>query len=161
MLSAEYGGTGGKPIESFLVVEEPDIEIGAGVSSKGMFHFVSLLDCVFVTNVPIAISRRMATDQGGKRGPQSSRPYQERFRRNDRGGHADDGPPGPNNQADRDRDNSSNPNANTVQVPPAVPGFGFSFPGMPMFPTGFMLPNAQQANTSASGTPQPGQGQGQ
>lgn len=35
MLSAEYGGTGGKPIEPGLVVEEPDIEIGAGVSSKG------------------------------------------------------------------------------------------------------------------------------
>lgn len=35
MLSAEYGGTGGSPIESGLVVEEPDIEIGAGVSSKG------------------------------------------------------------------------------------------------------------------------------
>lgn len=35
MLSAEYGGTGGRPIESGLVVEEPDIEIGAGVSSKG------------------------------------------------------------------------------------------------------------------------------
>ena len=35
MLSAEYGGTGGKSIESGLVVEEPDIEIGAGVSSKG------------------------------------------------------------------------------------------------------------------------------
>ena len=35
MLSAEYGGTGGKPIEAGLVVEEPDIEIGAGVSSKG------------------------------------------------------------------------------------------------------------------------------
>ena len=36
MLSAEYGGTGGKSIESGLVVEEPDIEIGAGVSSKGI-----------------------------------------------------------------------------------------------------------------------------
>ena len=36
MLSAEYGGTGGKPIESGIVVEEPDIEIGAGVSSKGL-----------------------------------------------------------------------------------------------------------------------------
>jgi len=35
MLSAEFGGTGGRPIESGLVVEEPDIEIGAGVSSKG------------------------------------------------------------------------------------------------------------------------------
>lgn len=38
MLNAEYGGTGGKPIESFMVVEEPDIEIGAGVSSKGTFQ---------------------------------------------------------------------------------------------------------------------------
>ncbi|KAG9855036.1 hypothetical protein KCU77_g6046, partial [Aureobasidium melanogenum] len=36
MLTAEYGGTGGRPIESGLVVEEPDIEIGAGVSSKAM-----------------------------------------------------------------------------------------------------------------------------
>ena len=36
MLTAEYGGTGGKPIEGGMVVEEPDIEIGAGVSSKGM-----------------------------------------------------------------------------------------------------------------------------
>ena len=39
MLTAEYGGSGGKPIESGMVVEEPDIEIGAGVSSKGeLFH---------------------------------------------------------------------------------------------------------------------------
>lgn len=36
MLTAEYGGTGGRPIEQGMVVEEPDIEIGAGVSSKGM-----------------------------------------------------------------------------------------------------------------------------
>ena len=36
MLTAEFGGTGGRPIESGMVVEEPDIEIGAGVSSKGM-----------------------------------------------------------------------------------------------------------------------------
>lgn len=37
MLTAEYGGTGGKPIDAGMVVEEPDIEIGAGVSSKGEF----------------------------------------------------------------------------------------------------------------------------
>lgn len=36
MLTAEYGGTGGRPIETGMVVEEPDIEIGAGVSSKGL-----------------------------------------------------------------------------------------------------------------------------
>lgn len=42
MLTAEYGGTGGRSIESGMVVEEPDIEIGAGVSSKGELIFYSL-----------------------------------------------------------------------------------------------------------------------
>lgn len=42
MLTAEYGGSGGKPIETGLVVEEPDIEIGAGVSSKGDYSAVLL-----------------------------------------------------------------------------------------------------------------------
>lgn len=54
MLTAPYGGSGGRPIVSGLCVEEPDIEIGAGVSSK-------------------AISRRMQTDKGGHHGPKSSR----------------------------------------------------------------------------------------
>jgi len=53
MLSADNGGTGGKPIVSGMVVEEPDIEIGQGVSSK-------------------AISRRMQTDKGGNNGPKSN-----------------------------------------------------------------------------------------
>ncbi|KHN98234.1 Nucleotide-binding, alpha-beta plait [Metarhizium album ARSEF 1941] len=54
ILTAPYGGSGGRPIESGLSVEEPDIEIGAGVSSK-------------------AISRRMQTDKGGSNGPKSTR----------------------------------------------------------------------------------------
>ncbi|KAI9796411.1 MAG: hypothetical protein M1833_006183 [Piccolia ochrophora] len=101
MLTAEYGGSGGKPIEGGMVVEEPDIEIGAGVSSK-------------------AISRRMATDQGGRTGPRSSRipgaPETgggARFRRPDR----HDGP-GPAPES-----------VNAIGVPPAVPGFGFQMPG--------------------------------
>ncbi|EGP89813.1 uncharacterized protein MYCGRDRAFT_18762, partial [Zymoseptoria tritici IPO323] len=36
LLTAEYGGTGGKSLEGGMVLEEPDIEIGAGVSSKAM-----------------------------------------------------------------------------------------------------------------------------
>lgn len=36
MVTAEWGGTGGKPLEAGIVVEEPDIEIGSGVSSKAM-----------------------------------------------------------------------------------------------------------------------------
>ncbi|KAL2264151.1 hypothetical protein VTK26DRAFT_1672 [Humicola hyalothermophila] len=58
MLTAPYGGSGGRPIVSGLCVEEPDIEIGAGVSSK-------------------AISRRMQTDKGGHHGPKSSRREEE------------------------------------------------------------------------------------
>lgn len=54
MLTAPFGGSGGRPIVGGLCVEEPDIEIGAGVSSK-------------------AISRRMQTDKGGNYGPKSSR----------------------------------------------------------------------------------------
>lgn len=50
MVSAEYGGTGGKPLEGGMIVEEPDIEIGQGVSSKGSlsgfieFTFLSIPD---------------------------------------------------------------------------------------------------------------------
>ncbi|EHL03074.1 putative Rpb7-binding protein seb1 [Glarea lozoyensis 74030] len=73
---------GGKPIESGMVVEEPDIEIGQGVSSK-------------------AISRRMATDQSGNNGPKSSRDREKddygRNRRHERNDRRDDrednGPP--------------------------------------------------------------------
>ncbi|KAA8911342.1 NRD1 protein, partial [Sphaerosporella brunnea] len=53
MVSAEYGGTGGQPLQGGMCVEEPDIEIGQGVSSK-------------------AISKRFPTDSGGNKGPRSS-----------------------------------------------------------------------------------------
>ncbi|KAK3386949.1 hypothetical protein B0H63DRAFT_521027 [Podospora didyma] len=77
MLTAPYGGSGGRPIVSGLTVEEPDIEIGAGVSSK-------------------AISRRMQTDRGGNHGPKSSR-------RDDESGHGG-GSGGSSAAGDRDRD---------------------------------------------------------
>jgi protein NRD1 len=48
LLTAEYGGTGDLPIQEGMVVEEPDIELGTGVSSK-------------------AISRRIVADAIGKR----------------------------------------------------------------------------------------------
>ena len=170
MLTAEYGGTGGRSIEAGMVVEEPDIEIGAGVSSKGKLspsthtftaqtispsHPIScysLFDLVSFVILSTAISRRMATDQGGKRGPQSSRGDNHGSSRSDgrnrfRNGYDD---------RDRDRDSiqrdmaaasSSNSNPNTIGVPPPVPGFGFNFAnmpnGMPMFPPGFMMPTGQ------------------
>lgn len=53
MLTAEYGGTGGKPLEGGMVLEEPDIEIGAGVSSKG--KFVSILSQILTFQLsPVA-----------------------------------------------------------------------------------------------------------
>ncbi|KAI0378437.1 hypothetical protein F5Y04DRAFT_262053 [Hypomontagnella monticulosa] len=115
MLTAEYGGSGGRPIETGLVVEEPDIEIGAGVSSK-------------------AISRRMQTDKGGRHGPKSSRgPGSEeegdlsRWRRN-RDNRRDD--------IQEERNGANNG--------PAVPSFPFGIGtgpnGMPVFPPGFAFP---------------------
>ncbi|VVT54293.1 uncharacterized protein SAPINGB_P004003 [Magnusiomyces paraingens] len=53
IVEAEFGGTGGAPLDSGLCIEEPDIEIGAGVSSK-------------------AISQRMPSNSS-RNGPKSSR----------------------------------------------------------------------------------------
>ena len=50
-LNAQWGGTGGQPLTSGIVFEEPDIVVGEGVSSK-------------------AISQKMPTDSG-KNGPTS------------------------------------------------------------------------------------------
>jgi protein NRD1 len=115
MLTAEYGGSGGKSIEGGMVVEEPDIEIGQGVSSK-------------------AISRRMQTDKGGHNGPKSSRDREEedsRYRRDRNEGRRDD-----------DRNDRAASYANPPGVPQAIPGF---FPnGMPMFPPGFVFPGQNQ-----------------
>lgn len=138
MLTAEYGGSGGKPIESGMVVEEPDIEIGQGVSSK-------------------AISRRMQTDKGGNNGPKSSRERdeeesQQRHRRGGGGGNRD------NRREDDRRDDKERPQA-PPSMPP-VPAFGnpfpFAFPnGMPIMPPGFSFPG--QAAGQPAPPPPPGQ----
>ncbi|KAL9119834.1 MAG: hypothetical protein Q9187_003612 [Circinaria calcarea] len=128
MLTAEFGGTGGKPIESGLVVEEPDIEIGAGVSSKGNSPLTISSAVMKLTEPLTAISRRMQTDKGGQQGPRSTRDA-------------------PSSNASRYRQpegrNSNDRDTNTIGVAPSVPGFGFQFPpmhnGMPMFPPGFMM----------------------
>ncbi|KAI0837344.1 hypothetical protein F5Y06DRAFT_271422 [Hypoxylon sp. FL0890] len=115
MLTAEYGGSGGRPIETGLVVEEPDIEIGAGVSSK-------------------AISRRMQTDKGGRHGPKSSRvPGGDddgdltRWRRNR----------DPRREEQQDDRNGTN---NGPTIPSFPFGIGTGPNGMPVFPPGFAFP---------------------
>jgi protein NRD1 len=42
VVTAEYGGTGGRPLEAGMIIEEPDIEIGAGVSSKAISQKIHL-----------------------------------------------------------------------------------------------------------------------
>lgn len=54
IVNAQWGGTGGQPILSGMVVDEPDIEIGSGISSKAM-------------------SRKMPTNSA-RNGPRSNRP---------------------------------------------------------------------------------------
>lgn len=51
---AQWGGTGGQPLQSGLVIDEPDIEIGTGISSKAM-------------------SKKMPTNSA-RNGPKSNRP---------------------------------------------------------------------------------------
>ena len=138
MLTAEYGGSGGKSIESGLVVEEPDIEIGAGVSSKGTLRLLFIPVAILLTP-PQAISRRMATDKGGQQGPRSTRDTPTQ------GGASHFRQPEGRDRNDRD--------VNTIGVPPAVPGFGFQFMpnGMPMFPPGFVMPGSTPAQPPPPG----------
>lgn len=120
MLTAQYGGSDGRPIETGLCVEEPDIEIGAGVSSK-------------------AISRRMQTDKGGSNGPKSTRNRDDdlsRWRRSrDTNGHHN----GHHSRRDDHRDDRSG------GQPTMMGGFPFGIGtlpnGMPDFPAGFAFPN--------------------
>lgn len=111
ILTAPYGGSGGRPIESGLSVEEPDIEIGAGVSSK-------------------AISRRMQTDKGGSNGPKSTRNREdEHDREPPRRGR--DGPP-PARKVDH---------GNGQPMSGFPFGIGTLPNGMPNFPAGFSFPD--------------------
>ena len=81
----------------------------------------------------------MATDRGGQQGPRSTRDAP-----------ANSAPVSRYRQPERnDRD------AGNIGVPPAVPGFGFQFPGMPngipMFPPGFVIPGTTTAQPPPPG----------
>ncbi|CAK7898915.1 protein Nrd1p [[Candida] anglica] len=54
VVQAQWGGTGGQPLSSGMVIDEPDIEIGTGISSKAM-------------------SKKMPTNSA-RNGPKSNRP---------------------------------------------------------------------------------------
>lgn len=122
MLTAPYGGSGGRPIESGLCVEEPDIEIGAGVSSK-------------------AISRRMATDKGGSNGPKSTRGHDDDGNRWQRGRDAPKESNGHTPRLDHGSQGIAQPGGSGV-----FPfGIGTLPNGMPNFPDNFSFPDPGQA----------------
>ncbi|KAF2671772.1 hypothetical protein BT63DRAFT_179435 [Microthyrium microscopicum] len=103
MLNAEFGGTGGKNIVPGMIVEEPDIEIGAGPSSK-------------------AIHRR---GQGGNQGRGGN--YFGR-----RGGNANHAANDSGHQRPPRNQRAEHVNVpDHVGPPPAVPTFGAPIPGFP------------------------------
>lgn len=107
VLTAEFGGTGGRALEGGMVIEEPDIEIGAGVSSKAISR-----------RVPAEAGRRGG---GGGRGDNTHAP---------RGGF-DNGP----RSRQQARPHAHEPRhispraEQAIAIPPAIPGFGFQLPG--------------------------------
>ncbi|QIX01601.1 hypothetical protein AMS68_007118 [Peltaster fructicola] len=111
LLSAEYGGTGGQELHGGMVLEEPDIEIGAGVSSKAMSKRVA----------PDGTQlNRQGKDRGGRR-------HNDRDRAPRGGGRGGDdvqmgGMP-------MEAYGYARPEPVAVATPPAVPGFGFTLPG--------------------------------
>jgi len=123
MLTAPFGGSGGREIVPGLCVEEPDIEIGAGVSSK-------------------AISRRMQTDKGGNHGPKSTRRDDDHGHhgaapeppRGGGGGRWRRGKEGRHNGASDRRDDRSDRGANDEPVVLGLPA------GITMGPNGINYP---------------------
>ncbi|KAI5368203.1 putative RNA recognition motif domain, CID domain, RNA-binding domain superfamily [Septoria linicola] len=111
LLTAEYGGTGGKPLEGGMVLEEPDIEIGAGVSSKAMSKRVG----------PDNNPQPKHQKEGGRR--HGRKQHQHNDRDQQYGGYSgvSGGPPA------IDYGSFARPEPVAVATPPAVPGFGFSF----------------------------------
>ncbi|CAI6329545.1 unnamed protein product [Periconia digitata] len=109
VVTAEHGGTGGLELQGGMVIEEPDIEIGAGVSSKAISR-----------RVPAEAGRGRGGHSRGGRGGGGGHDNESRFRKVDR----------PQVQAHEIRHIEPRPEPQ-VAVPPAIPGFGFQLPGMP------------------------------
>lgn len=120
--TAEYGGTGGRSLEGGMVLEEPDIEIGAGVSSKAMSKRVGPEN-----NAP---AKRQREDGGGGGGRRHGKKHQGGGGGGGGGGDqgyggysgVTGGPPAMDPYA-----YAARPEPVAVATPPAVPGFGFSF----------------------------------
>ncbi|KAK7533972.1 uncharacterized protein J3D65DRAFT_669687 [Phyllosticta citribraziliensis] len=107
VVNSEYGGTGGRPLETGMVIEEPDIEIGTGVSSKAM-------------------SKRVGPEPGG------GKHFGRHGHHGHRGGGGGDGHGSRFRKPDPrpPQGGEPRPEPHTIGVPPPVPGFGFQLPGI-------------------------------
>lgn len=143
--SAEYGGNGGKPLEGGQVMEEPDIEIGAGVSSKAISLKVGA-SAQGNSNGNGNSNRgggggaggnggrgRRYFDRGG--GQQQQQPAQGFQSQQQYGGRQGQGSGNPNFERVQTRRRDEDPSMGAA--PPAVPNFGYQFPaGFPTFQGG-------------------------
>ena len=126
LLTAEYGGTGGRKVEGGMVLEEPDIEIGAGVSSKAMSKRVLPPDQQ-QAGMP---SKRQHREEGGsQRGRERKRQMHGQdsgYGGSEGGGYGGARQPVP---MQMEAYGYARPEPVAVATPPAVPGFGFALPG--------------------------------
>ena len=132
LLTAEYGGTGGRKVEGGMVLEEPDIEIGAGVSSKAMSKRV------LPEQGPPAAAKRQHRDDGGQRNGGGGGGQRDGRKRYDGGGAGAGGygygagaaqQPPQQMPMQMEAYGYARPEPVAVATPPAVPGFGFALPG--------------------------------
>lgn len=139
VVKAQWGGTGGEPLQSGIVIDEPDIEIGAGISSKAM-------------------SKKMPTNSA-RNGPKSNKPgepdedYVKTTLMGGRGGRV----PNPQNPDFNSYNNNAvnplaglfnnqTPQTQQPQYPPQQMQYPPSMPNMPNMPN---IPNIP--NTAAPG----------
>jgi protein NRD1 len=105
VVTAEYGGTGGEPIQEHLVIEEPDIEIGAGVSSKGK---VALLAAGDLTNMLAALSRRIVPGSNNNHNANMNNHNSNNNNSNNHNHSEPSGPSGPSGGRNRGNNNNNN-----------------------------------------------------
>lgn len=131
LLTAEYGGTGGKKLEGGMVLEEPDIEIGAGVSSKAMSKRV------VPDSGPPTSNKRQKEEGGGGGGSNKKHHHHHHHHKKqhdydrDVSGYGQGGVYGGNATGApmlMEAYGYQRPEPVAVATPPAVPTFGFSLP---------------------------------
>lgn len=124
MKSAEFGGTGGLEIMTGMVVEEPDIEIGAGPSSKAISRRGGKASGFHARDE--SSNNNHNQNQGGGGGRGGNR--RDRGNRGGGGGNHDDHRGGQGRYRERQQEHvpmeTHMPEPMNIGPPPPVPQFG-------------------------------------